>query len=42
MQAYFVLDGVREPTSVRIRYTTFETLPRTPENLRLLKMGARP
>lgn len=41
-QAFFVREGVREQISMVTRYTTFETLPRTPENLRLLKMGARP
>jgi len=41
-QAFFVRDGVRERTGGVTRYSTFETLPRTPENLRLLKMGPRP
>lgn len=41
-EAFFVRDGARERSFASVRYTTFETLPRTPENLRLLKMGARP
>lgn len=40
-QSFFVRDGVRERFAMVIRYTTFEKLPRTAENLRLLKMGAR-
>ena len=32
----------RQRLSGRIDYTTFETLPRTPANLALLKLGARP
>lgn len=41
-QSFFVRDGVRERFAMVIRYTTFEKLPRTAGNLRLLKMGARP
>ena len=35
-------DGRRQRFSATIDYTTFETLPRTPANLELLKLGARP
>jgi hypothetical protein len=41
-QGFFVRDGVRERYALVLRYTTFETLPRTPQTLRLLQMGARP
>lgn len=41
-QAFYVRDGIRERASIVVRYTSFETLPRTTENLRLLKIGARP
>lgn len=41
-QAFFVRRGVRQRFATIIRYKTFETLPRTPQNLRLLEMGTRP
>ncbi len=41
-QAFYVRDGIRERATIVVRYTTYETLPRTPQNLRLLKIGARP
>jgi hypothetical protein len=41
-QGFFVRDGVRERYALVLRYTTFETLRRTPQTLRLLQMGAGP